>query len=862
LTTSATTSGTVLPEVGFRFTTKADESDAETEWPVLRVRATEALSELYTVTLDLAWENRDQTPEVMLARSAVLTLTRTDGGTEHKRRLCGVVQSVEDLGSTNTRSLARVRVVPRLWTLSLRFGSRVYQNLSTPEIVRSVLTRAGLYPKWSPDAELSAEYPRRELCVQYRESDLDFILRLMEHEGIGFYFAHGSAQERLVTFDRMGALRGLHTMDHGDVPVAGDRAPLSSIETVRRFDWTSQVTPTHVSLRDFDFTRPIASADMTHTSVVGSSVPDAPRFEGQVYDYPGRYTLQDYEGGRYTRHDGPRLAGVRAQELRAQGSVGQGQSNLIGCSPGHAFTLSEHQRPDLNRRYAVVRVEHRGEAPEVLIDETEAKAPQGDDRYHNRFAAVDAAGPWRPRRATPWPFVRGSQTATVVGPPGEEIYTDEHGRIKVLFHWDWEEAAGDRASDEDLSSCWIRVAQSWSGGGWGAQFIPRVGMEVVVTFLEGDPDRPLVTGCVYNGTHPPPFGVPAHKTRSGLRTQSSTQSHGFNELSFEDAAGSEQVYLRAQRDLDEVVLRDHSARVGRDDVTQVTRNQSLHVAGDQSARVDGNRRDRVSLDHAARVDGNRETAVGQDETLRVEGHRYTVSAHDDQVVRYDLTTRVGGRERREVTGMSDLHVKDDLTTRVEGNHTTVVGTHDARRTCILHAEGTAIVESSDRTEILSDKELILRVGASRIRVTDERIELMGKESVTLRSGNTLVQVTPAKARVRSRGQVVISGSVVNAMTDVAQVKLTHEARITGAKVMFNPPKVDTDTDEAPAPVEVTRIELKDEAGRAIPARRFVLHLGDGSEIAGVLDHEGVAELEVEGSDAKVTFPEVIKVKPG
>mgnify|MGYP003337697370 CR=1 FL=1 len=315
-----------------------------------------------------------------------------------------------------------------------------------------------------------------------------------------------------------------------------------------------EVRSSGVTLRDFDFTRPRAALDMTAAS---------PGDVGRLarYEYPAPATLHGYDRGarRFTAHDSPRLAKLRAEELATRAHLGEGSGNVTGVTPGLRFDLAGHARSELDRAYLVAEAEHVGQAwsvlPEslreskrvraMLLDAGLSAADGFDDRYHNRFVThrlkqPAASVPFRPARVTARPVVEGPQTARVVGPAGEDIHTDEHGRIKVQLHWDRE------GREDERSSCWIRCAQAWSGGQWGFVFIPRIGMEVVVQFLEGDPDRPLVTGCVYNGENHPPYKLPEHKTRSTIKTLSTPATGGYNEIRFEDAAGREQLYVQAE----------------------------------------------------------------------------------------------------------------------------------------------------------------------------------------------------------------------------------------------------------------------------------------------------------------------------
>jgi type VI secretion system secreted protein VgrG len=328
-----------------------------------------------------------------------------------------------------------------------------------------------------------------------------------------------------------------------------------------------------------------------------------------------------------------------------------GEGGCSDLSPGHRFALHDHPAAQLDGTYVVTRVEHRGQ--------THPEAGRAFRVYWNEFECAPSEMtycPPRPKRKS----VQVALTATVVGPPGEEIWVDAVGQIKVQFHWDRD------GTYDDRSSCWIRVMQPWAGAGWGHQFIPRVGMEVVVVFEGGDTDKPLVLGSLYNGTHPMPFKLPEDKTRSGIRTESSRGGGGFNELSFEDAQAREQIYVHAQRDLDEVVRRNHTLLVQNDELIRILQNRV--------DRVEKNLEEYVSGDHKSRVGGHRVDVVEGNEDRRVSGM---------------LVTRVEGKERREVQRNADLVYAEDLTTRALGNVTTIVGKSPKKRSWVTHAEGTA-----------------------------------------------------------------------------------------------------------------------------------------------------------------------------
>jgi type VI secretion system secreted protein VgrG len=607
-----------LPEVSYVF-----DGDDGAIWTVISLRLQEGLSELFEAELILASDD-GFTPDGLLGGPASLQIHRA----LLTRGLRGVVRFVEDLGSTATQRLARVGVVPRLWLLSQRVDSRIFQDMHAVEIVCDVLQRAGVYQE--PDGVEKGAFtrlPKREYCVQYRESDLDFVLRLLQEEGIPFYFKHERDEgETLVLVDDPPRYGEVPTMDGAALRLSDASMNVDAVETLGWFDVRKELRPTGMTVRDYDFTHPRATREMTSSSPTGDAG-GRPQ-----YLYPARSTLHRYDEERaaYMAHDGAPQAKMRHERNQVAAVQGRGRGNVTGLMPGMAFGLAGHQRGDADEAYLVVRVEHRGQAwgdipTEVrasehllgqLLDAGVQDRPGVAQRYVNRFEVVPRRVVWRPPSRISRPIVQGPQTARVVGPEGEEIHTDPHGRIKVQFHWDRE------GEENERSSCWVRVQQNWAGSGWGFQFIPRIGMEVVVTFLEGDPDRPLVTGCVYNGENGYPYGLPGSKTQSGVKTNSSATNGGFNELRFEDRAGEEQLYVQAQRNMD----------------TLVKNEQTIEVGGNRTMHVHGRNKDSVDLDRIVVSHGNalEETHGGKE-----------VSVHGEMGARYfvdnTLTIQVGAR---------------------------------------------------------------------------------------------------------------------------------------------------------------------------------------------------------------------------
>ncbi|OSM96558.1 type VI secretion system Vgr family protein [Lonsdalea populi] len=506
---------------------------------------------------------------------------------ELQRRVSGIVSEFGqgDTGFRRTRYQAVVR--PALWRLGLRTNARIFQAQKPEAIISVLLQEAGITDF---AFALRNEHAQREYCVQYRESDLAFIDRLAAEEGL-FYFHEFEAGKHRVVFadDAVALVKG------PDLFFNLASQGLSEGAYVRQFSYREAVRTAEVELKDYSFKTP--AYGLSHKKL-GDAL-DHQRESYQHYDYPGRFK-KDPSGKAFSGH--------RLDALRADAVTGQGSSNAGALMPGSAFTLTEHPNPMLNIAWQVVNVTHIGTQPQALEEEGGGEPTT----LSNTFGVVKASTTWRP--AMPHrPMVDGPQIATVVGPSGEEIYCDEYGRVKLQFPWDRYGAS------DDQSSCWVRVSQGWAGGQYGMVAIPRIGHEVVVSFLEGDPDQPIITGRTYHATNPAPYELPAHKTRMSIKS-STHKGVGFNELRFEDQAGQEELFLHAQKDMNTVVLNnrstsvnvDHSENVGRDQTQVVQRNQTVSVQGDQVTEIQGQQ--------TIAVTKNRSTVVNEAEALNVKGN--------------------------------------------------------------------------------------------------------------------------------------------------------------------------------------------------------------------------------------------------
>jgi len=507
-------------------------SNCDKEFVVTEFVVDEGLSMLFHAEIQVACEELVKLDD-LLGQHARLMMA--GGGPE--RALMGLIKRFAHTGRVGRFWLYQITLVPELWLLTQRQNNRIFQNLSVRDIVKNVLSQVKLPNSYVTYWRSPNDEAKREYTVQYDETDFAFISRLLESEGISYYF-EATEDEDHVYHDNLvfsASSGAFEPLEH--TPTLSCRLRIGSIppEEACVYHWTSArtIVPGKVSFADFDPEHPSVHLNVHAqlTQEAGQSkAPQTEETDLEIYEFPGCYKTADL---------GERLAKVRLEEKSAQRYTSHGASTVTGLIPGFTFSLSEHQTREFNRRYLITAVRHMGKQPQGLEEFT----PREEDRYRNEFTVIPFDVPYRPERRTPKPVMRGPQTAIVVTGSGQDIYTEEQGRIKVKFHWDRRDCKDER------SSCWIRVSQAWAGASFGAFYLPRKGQEVIVSFIDGDPDRPLVTGCVYNGAHPVPVKLPNDKTKSMLKTQSTPKGQGHNELSFEDAKDKEKVYLRAQKDL-------------------------------------------------------------------------------------------------------------------------------------------------------------------------------------------------------------------------------------------------------------------------------------------------------------------------
>jgi type VI secretion system secreted protein VgrG len=728
--------------------------DVDREYVLRHLNVAEELGRPYRVEarLHAAHEQNLQFLE-LLGKSVTIVAERA----EIARKWTGIVAEIVNVErDLEDGAVISIVIVPALCAGMLDQRSRVFQDLTPIEILERVLDEILRPHERRADTALldPSRYTRRTYCTQYKESSFDFAHRVMEEEGIGYFFRAGDGDEAetMVLFDDPAALRTIDEPESGvlsyDATVTHSLRP----DAVQAFDVRLVSGSDALRLRGFDWARtPHRREALLQTRGVSSHEVYEHGFDDTITTHeegdvlfglataaqaamiplglpgPAIGLLHNVMGtalGGFTDDDVGRKARVRYELLRRDLIKAAGASSALALAPGVAFELVGHPTLSIDGKYLVTKVVH-GKA---LGAEGEAL-----EELPNTFECIPFAAPWRPARRTRKPRIYSVQTATVTGPEGLEIHTDPYGRVQVKFHW---YVAG--ADGSEPSSCWIRCAQAWAGQGHaGFSFIPRVGMEVIVTFVDGDPDRPLVIGCVHNAANPTPTALPVQATKSVIRTRSVPFGSGYNELSFEDAVGMERLHLRAERDLDELVRRDHTTVVHRDERDVVKRDRVVKVGRNSEESVAGKRVSRVAKSQVEHVGEGAQRFVG--------GSQSTV---------------IGGKDATVVRGSShQLHVPD-------GHHLIVAGKG------LVHRQGQNALSMFDATshpegesgpegiELTTPDEIQLVAGNTLVSLngedgvlglsTEQGYVRMADDKIEIVLGGSRIEVTPERIRINKK----------------------------------------------------------------------------------------------------------------
>ena len=575
----------------------------------------EGISTLFGYRLEMIAENKTKVPfEAVLGQGVTVHLQLPDESETHLNGLCvRLSQGGRDADFTTYEA----EIVPDVWKLTRKAQSRIFQRLTVPEILKKV------FRGYEVDWQLGEKYEPRDYCVQYRETDFNFGARLMEEEGIYFFFEHKDGSHKMVVSD--------HATEHptlpGDSKLIYEELEGGTRDENRIWSWRKEqeMRPGKYVLWDHCFELPhkhLEAEALIHDAVPVGKETHKLKVAGvdgmELYDFPGEYAQRfdgiNQGGGEQPAElqkifqDNQRTVELRMDEETTPAIVIRARSNVKHVVSGYKFTLQRHFNADGD--YVITSVRHQGS---LAADYRSGKEELLT--YENEVTCIPAALPYRPRRVTPKPVVQGSQTAVVVGPSGEEIFTDKYGRVKVQFHWDRE------GKNDENSSCWIRVGTSWAGRNWGAIRIPRIGHEVIVDFLEGDPDQPIVVGSVYNADMMPPYDLPENKTQSGVKSRSSLGGtpKNFNEIRFEDKKGKEEFYQHAERNLTTVVEADEGRSVGGDRGTGIGGNDSRKVGKNDTHEIKGYQTIDITGRQELKVGQNRKTTIGTDDTIGVGG---------------------------------------------------------------------------------------------------------------------------------------------------------------------------------------------------------------------------------------------------
>ena len=701
----------------------------------------EEIGRLFICQLELFSDKEDVDLEKLLGTDVTIEIDLSeDTGT---RYVHGFVTEAAHTGRSGAYVTYTATVQPWFWFLTRAAGCRIFQQMTVPDIIKKVFGDRGFSDY---KASLKASYRKWEYCVQYRETDFNFLSRLMEQEGIYYFFEYESGKHTLVLADALGAHKSLP--HHAEIPFYPPSDNVVREDHVSEWALKKSVRTGKFSSTAFYFVEP-----KTNLEVTASIAASHPHAKYEFFDYPGEH---------YKKPDGDRYAKVHMEELAAHHERVTGQTDAMGLFPGGLFTLKKHPRADQNREYLIVSTHHH-----LSLGGYEA-ATDGDElEYNCDFEAMPSAVPFRTERLTPKPVMQGPQTAIVVGKSGEEIDTDEYGRVKVQFKWDRD------GKKDDKSSCWVRVAQVWAGGQWGGMAIPRIGQEVVVDFIEGDPDRPIVTGRVYNADNMPPYGLPGSKTQSGIKSRS-TKGGGadnFNEIRFEDKKGSEEVYIHAEKNETTVVEADQSTSVGANQSISVTDNRDEKIGKDRTLKVGGNKTETVDKDKKITITGNHSEQVAGNMTVNVAknltetvsiNYAETVGAAMEVTVGAAMTLTVGAALKETIGAAMDQSVGKDKTISVGKNQKLTIGegyTESVGKDKTVSVKKNLTQEVTEKKTEKIGKDYALKAKKIQLEAEDEVMIKTGSAQISMKK-NGDITIKGKKIQIEGSGDVIIKGSKI------------------------------------------------------------------------------------------------------
>jgi len=650
----------------------------------LLLRKAEIVEELgrpFTIEVELVSDDEEISLDDILGQNVTIRLETDD----ESRFFNGIVTEFFQKENIGRTACFGAVVKPWFWLLTLSENCRIFQEKTYPDIIKSVFEDLGFSDY---EDQLTGTYSPQEYVVQYNESDFNFVSRIMEQEGIYYYFTHTNGKHSMVLADDSSVQPNI-----GDIPFyeKEETAQIIDVEGIVKWENYRKIRTGGISLGDFDFTTPSKNLSSVTADPKTGSLASL-----QKFNYPGKYTEQA-NGKNYTK--------ILMEKENVHYDQKYCEGNTRTLYAGSQFKLIDHHREDQNDNYLVVKFFCVLKAEEYFSK----SSGESEESFTSTFTAIPAKVVYRPQCLAVKPKITGPQTAIVVGKSGEEIWTDKYGRIKVLFHWD-------RYADADeKSSCWIRVSQTWAGKNWGAIQIPRIGQEVLVDFIHGDPDNPIVIGSVYNGSTMPPYDLPSNATMSGVKSRSSKGGGGFNEIRLEDKKGEEQIFVHGEKNQDINIKNDCFETIGND--------RHLIVKNDQIELVENNRSEEVKADHVEKI--------GKDRHLKV-----------------------AGKEAKKVAKSLSLTVTGDVAEVFKANHSMQV-TDDS------YIKGTNIcIEASDNITLKVGKSTIAISSAGIAIETTGDIKLDAKTNIDVKSGANTKVKAGAMGNFEAGGPATIKGAVV------------------------------------------------------------------------------------------------------
>lgn len=642
---------------GLRFTLSVDGQAPDT-FAVINFRLRQQFSFPFMLDVNVASKSFSQEASILLEKNATLTIWQ---GTKALRYVTGVVASFAMKENNRWQMQYQFKIYPQLWRSALRQNFRIFQQQSIQTISSTLLDENGV-TDWTPS--FNADHPPREFCVQYGESDLAFLSRLWAEEGIFYYdkLAPDGPDQKLTLCDDVAGLSPLNDV----ITFNPNTTTEVTSECISAFHYEASVRPSSVMSKDYTFKTPGWEGKFTQQ---GENL-NSQFTQYEIYDYPGRFKDEQH---------GQDFARYQMDGLRNDAEIGNGTSNSPKLWPGTRFTLKNHPQETLNREWQVVSSTLMGEQPQAL----HGSQGEGTSLY-NQFTVIPADRTWRPQPHAK-PKVDGPQSAIVTGPAGEEIFCDEHGRVRVQFHWDRYNPKNEN------SSCWVRVSQAWAGAGFGNLAIPRINQEVIVDFLNGDPDQPIIMGRTYHQDNRSPGGLPGTKTQMTIRSKT-YKGNGFNELRFEDATGKEQIYMHAQKDMQTEVLHDRTTMVDHDHTETVKNNQTVTVGVGQTVNV-----------------GSKNSG-GHDQKVSV-AHDQTIIVQNNQTLKItkDREKNVGGNQTTVITGQDTETVTKDQKIMVKKNYT-------------LDVTSVTTIKSGEKIELICGSSSITLESSGKITIAGSEFD--------------------------------------------------------------------------------------------------------------------------------------------